>query len=137
MSNYKTSIVVHNADNVVIGYASNHGCSRDCRDSRPGYPIHAIPRGFATTLNDYHFASFDDAIAALLLAAYNDPAGLQRAIDITASIDEHKSLEPPVHRNARHVTRTSCIRCGGPLNSHGSCVRGRICIDEYANRQEG
>lgn len=62
-----TKITVYNANEDVIGWVRNFGCDNsDCTTAFVnGRKWHAIPAGFAVTLNDYHFGSLEDAIYAL------------------------------------------------------------------------
>lgn len=63
-------ITLRDADELVLGWVYREtvtvGAHPDCRRAiEAGRIFHAIPAGFAKTLPEYHFASWDEAIDAL------------------------------------------------------------------------
>lgn len=58
-------------DGAVVGWVRADGCENDrCLFAiAAGRPFHAIPRGFGVTLGEYHYATRDEAIAAVVEAS--------------------------------------------------------------------
>lgn len=79
----RTSVTVYDSTNRVVGWVSNHGCSRDQQACQHGIANgcrwHAVPRGFAQTLPTYHYATLDEATAVLIATAAANPDALDRA----------------------------------------------------------
>ena len=81
--------VVYSNGNTIIGYINAGGCENDaCLDAiAQGRPIHAIPAGFAVTLDDYHFATEADAVAVLEWKATDAPVRKLTAAERSATKD--------------------------------------------------
>lgn len=97
---------IRNAKAQIVGWINTAGdCENPtCRAAiAAGRPVHAIPAGFAATLPDYHFATANDAINALL--EKNSVAEPVTAPEQTAADDIRALVDTLPHVTMRDVRR--------------------------------
>ena len=81
---YREATATHGREvigHVGVGGCENPACLAAMRDERP---FHATPMGFAVTLDDYHFATREEAVRAIERAMIGVPG---RRLDVGVGED--------------------------------------------------